>query len=125
MSWTRERDLLIAQTLMFVQSVTGKKPEAQARPETRIAFVPLDEIERVERPVEIIEATVDEAVHEIAPAPRPSPAPRSGMREEIMGRVAAFQAHQRLFSRERDEYFKSVLTKARASIESQSRPSRD
>jgi hypothetical protein len=121
MSWTRERDLLIAQTMTFVQSITGKKPGAEARAETRIEFAPLDEIERVERPVEII----NEVVNEVVSAPRPSPAPRSGLREEIQGRVAAFQAHQRLFNRERDEYFKSVLTKARASIESQPKAPRD
>ena len=28
MKWMRERDLLIAQTIAFVQSVTGKKPDA-------------------------------------------------------------------------------------------------
>jgi len=28
MKWMRERDLLIAQTMAFVQSVTGKMPEA-------------------------------------------------------------------------------------------------
>jgi hypothetical protein len=29
MKWMRERDLLIAQTMAFVQSVTGKPPEAE------------------------------------------------------------------------------------------------
>lgn len=104
MKWARERDLLIAQTMTFVQSITGKKPEAEAR----IEFVPAEEIERAERPVEI--------VHEAVPAMRPSPAPRSGLREEIQGRVAAFRAHQQLFDRERDAYFNAVLTKVRASI---------
>ena len=120
MSWTEERDLLIAQTMTFVQSITGRKPDAETRVEAR-KFAPLDEIERVERPVEI----VNEIVNAVVPASRPSPVPRSGVREEIQGRVAAFQAHQRLFNRERDEYFKSVLTKARASIESQPKAPRD
>jgi hypothetical protein len=120
MSWTKERDLLIAQTMTFVQSITGKKPGAEARAETRIEFAPLDEIGRVARPVEII----NEVVNEVVSVPRPLPA-RSGLREEIQGRVAAFQAHQRLFNRERDEYFKSVLTKARASIEGQPKAPRD
>ena len=31
MKWVVERDLLIAQTMAFVQSVTGKKPEAEAQ----------------------------------------------------------------------------------------------
>ena len=30
MKWMRERDLLIAQTMAFVQSVTGKKPDAES-----------------------------------------------------------------------------------------------
>ena len=29
MKWMRERDLLIAQTMAFVQSVTGKTPETE------------------------------------------------------------------------------------------------
>ena len=81
MNWAKERDLLIAQTMTFVQSITGKKPEAETRAETRIEFAPVDQIEKVERPVEIVQMA------------RPSTAPRGGMREEIQGRVAAFRAH--------------------------------
>ena len=106
MNWARERDLLIAQTMMFVQSVTGKKPEAEARAETRIDSTPVDEIEAAERPVEIV------------PTSRPSPVYRSEVREEIQGRVAAFRAHQQLFHRERDAYFNAVLAKLRAPAES-------
>jgi hypothetical protein len=36
--------------------------------------------------------------------------------------VAAFRAHQQLFDRERDAYFKSVLTRVRASTGSQPKP---
>jgi hypothetical protein len=108
MKWARERDLLIAQTMTFVQSITGKKPEAEARAETRIEFAPIDQIEHAERPVQII--------HEVVAVPRPQPAPEGGLREEIQGRVAAFRAHQRLFDRERDAYFNTVLTRVRASI---------
>jgi len=107
MNWAKERDLLIAQTMTFVQSITGKRPEIEARPETRIEFAAIDDIERVERPIEIVQATRP------PPAP-PLPASRIGMREEIQGRVAAFRAHQQLFDRERDAYFKSVLTRVRA-----------
>jgi len=68
MSWTRERDLLIAQTMTFVQSITGKKLEAEARAtETRIVVAPVDEIERADRPVEI----VDEWWHRGAPRRSP------------------------------------------------------
>jgi hypothetical protein len=110
MKWAKERDLLVAQTMTIVQSITGKKPEAETRAEARIEFTPVDEIEEVERPVDIIQAT------------RPSPVYRSELRDEIQGRVAAFRAHQQLFDRERDAYFKSVLTKVRAPIGSQPKP---
>jgi hypothetical protein len=103
MKWAEERDLLIAQTMTFVRSVTGKMPETEACSETQIVFAALDDIEKVERPIEIVQAA------------RPSPAHRSALREEIQGRVAAFRAHQQLFDRERDAYFNAVLTKARAS----------
>jgi hypothetical protein len=39
------------------------------------------------------------------------------VRKEIQGRVAAFQAHQQRFAREREAYFKSVLTKARSALD--------
>ena len=113
MKWARERDLLIAQTMTFVQSITGKKPETDARAETRIEFVPVEEIEKAERPVDI--------GREVVSPRRPSPVSRSGMREEIQGRVAAFRAHQQLFDRERDAYFNAVLTKVRASLGSRTK----
>ena len=106
MKWAKERDLLIAQTMTFVQSITGKTPEAEARPEARIEFAAVDDIERVERPVEIVQMR------------SPSSALRNELREEIQGRVAAFRAHQQLFNRERDAYCDKVLTSVRASIES-------
>jgi hypothetical protein len=116
MKWTKERDLFIAQTMAFVQSITRKEPEtetraaetwaAEARAEVRIEFTRIDEIEKVERPIEIVQMI------------RPLPIPRGDVREEIQGRVAAFRAHQQLFHREREAYFNSVLAKLRASTES-------
>lgn len=108
MNWVRERDLLIAQTMAFVQSVAGKKPEIETRPEARIELTPVEATEAVERPVEIA-----------APVVRPSPPLRSEIREEIQSRVAAFRAHQQVFEREREAYFNAVLAKARASTGNQ------
>jgi hypothetical protein len=99
MKWKKDRDLLIAQTLAFVQSVTGKATES----ESRLELIPSDEPARSEPP----------AHHPAAPA-RPTSAPSTDFREEIRRRVAAFRAHQELFNRDRDEYFKSVLAKARS-----------
>ena len=114
MTWTKERDLLIAQTLAFVQSVAGngKRSEFATRAESRteftlVKFAEVSEIDKNrERPVEIV------------PVARPQPLSRSGVREEIQGRVAAFRAHQQLFDRDRDAYFNSVLARLRASTPS-------
>src|SRR4030095_8446274 len=39
MKWMRERDLLIAQTMAFVQSVTGKAPEAEKTVTASVALL--------------------------------------------------------------------------------------
>jgi Cu/Ag efflux pump CusA len=110
MKWVMERDLLIAQTMAFVESVAGKKkPEADVRTETRSSSV--IEFEHLESPVEA----------EVTP-PKP-PVARSVIREEIEGRVAAFRAHQQRFDRERDKHFNSVLTGIRSAITDPSRTS--
>src|ERR1700678_2218654 len=108
MKWIKERDLLIAQTMAFVQSVAGKKATAEAREvarevriePTRVESAQRDEIAQVERlsetvPIKTqrIEALKIEAVQ----TTRPSPVRVSDVRQEIRGRVAAFRAHQELF----------------------------
>ena len=50
MKWKRDRDLLIAQTMAFVQSVAGKTAEAEGRVES----IPPDEPSEVERPAETV-----------------------------------------------------------------------
>jgi hypothetical protein len=125
MKWIKERDLFIAQTMAFVQSVTGKKPAAEAREAPRdVLFqspqvqsslaqsAPVDEIAAEARRVEISKAETLKI--EAAQITRSSPA-LSDVRQEIHGRVAAFRAHQELFHRERDEYYNSMLTRVRAS----------
>jgi hypothetical protein len=103
MKWKKERDLLIAQTMAFVQSVTGKATEAEGR----VPSIPLDEPTEVEQPIDTVAVAIA----------RPSPARHSEFREEIRGRVAAFRAHQELFLRDRDEYCNSILAKVRAAAE--------
>ena len=113
MKWMKERDLLIAQTKAFVQTVTGKIAAADARDQLRQVLVEptaTDEIAEIKRPVE-------SKPIETVQITRPSPARLGDFREEIRGRVAAFRAHQELFRRERNEYFNSVLTRLRASTD--------
>jgi len=105
MKWVRERDLLIAQTLAFVQSVTGEKPEAEVpEAEVQAESAPVAKFEQLDPPVEA------------AAIPRKSPVARTALREEIENRVAAFRAHQQRFDRERDKHFNSVLSGIRAAI---------
>ena len=102
MKWKMERDLLIAETMAFVQSVTAKRTDAEDRPE----LVPLDQPVEVARPGYVVSVV------------RPTPPARThDMREEIRGRVAAFRAHQELFRRDRDKYCESVLARVRAATQ--------
>ncbi|WFU76145.1 hypothetical protein [Bradyrhizobium sp. CB2312] len=117
MKWIRERDALIAQTLAFVQSVTGKKDEFHPPERPPVAF---------EMPPEIatIQAVADEAEPPAAsPPPEPPrilqvPPPRMGgdFRTEMQARIANFRKHQERFEREREEYCAATLTKLRAAI---------
>jgi hypothetical protein len=130
MKWIKERDLFIAQTMAFVQSVTGKKPAAEARvaprdvlfqsPQVQSSLAQsaaLDEIaaEPAETfKTEAVQAQAGTLKIETAQSTLSSLA-ISDVRQEIRGRVAAFRAHQELFHRERDAYYNSVLTRVRAS----------
>ena len=132
MGWKQERDSLIAQTLAFVQSVTGKKDEA-SRP--RRVAVDLDQLAaslepfapppiepaRTAQPVRpIIEAAVPvEPVKAVEPPPRAPtrrPIVQSEMQDEIRSRIASFRAHQERFNREREEYFSATLARLKAAM---------
>ena len=47
MKWMRERDLLIAQTMAFVQSVTGKTPEAEKMVTASVALLSVETSETI------------------------------------------------------------------------------
>jgi hypothetical protein len=126
MSWKKERDLLIAQTMSFVQSVTGKKPDvglAEAAP----GIAPTREANPA--PVSAVEILAAEI---IAPPQAGSQVnsriPRSNVsndiRSEMQARVANFRAHQQRFHREREEYCSATLTKLRAAIANAPTPGR-
>jgi hypothetical protein len=142
MKWVKERDLLIAQTMAFVQSVTGKRPDFTASPIAREAApienlppLPTPATASAEAPVIDLTAPTDLTPKDLAPkdlAPKdltqtelPPTAilapiralPQNDVRKEIQSRVAAFQAHQHRFQREREDYFKAVLSKVRSAIE--------
>jgi hypothetical protein len=108
MNWSTERDALIAETMAFVQSVTGKQPEGAAETASvgpvSVATAPIDSPDSG--------STELEQTGELPPVPV-TVLPRSEIRKEVQIRIAAFQAHQHRFQREREAYFNSVLTNAR------------
>jgi hypothetical protein len=136
MEWVRERDLLIAQTLAFVQSVSGKQSDAGLglKPRTESALV--DAIRSVAPPDNVqisnaqasntqasnvqisnVQVSIEALSIQVA---RPSIS--SDFRNEIRTRVASFRAHQERFNREREEYCRATLAKARAGIGDASAP---
>ena len=124
MKWVQERDELIAQTKAFVQSVTGRRPQLAAEP-LRVEPVGTENPVFTAHPAQAEPAVVFESIEQVertlvSPSLELPPArvlPQSDVRKEIQNRVAAFQAHQHRFHREREAYFKSVLTKVRLAIE--------
>jgi hypothetical protein len=117
MKWKRERDLLVAQTLAFVQSVAGKKDGAKAdaanaelRSDVETALI--DAI-RITAPPDTSHASTT------FQAPRNlgiSRAVPGEFRAEMQARVANFRAHQERFHRDRDEYYSATFAKLRAAI---------
>lgn len=99
MKWIRERDALIAQTLAFVQSVSGRKDDVR-QPDTAAA-------------APVLAAQI---VSVQPPQPAPPPRVAGDFRSEMQARIANFRKHQERFEREREEYCTATLTKLRAAI---------
>jgi hypothetical protein len=131
MGWKQERDLLIAQTLAFVQSVTGKTSDAgaSAAAELRVQAAPPVEaspaaVSEIAAPVftatEMLAAEIIAPPKDIQPTQVSLKLPRAtvsnDIRSEIQARVANFRAHQERFHREREEYFSATLRDVRASL---------
>ena len=136
MEWVKERDLLIAQTMAFVQSVNDRKLgarrlDAKRWAESRIEAAPIDATKPIDaiKPIEAIKI-VEQPPANIpfnVPAARPSvpagrPSVSGDVRAEIQNRVASFRAHQQRFHRERDEYCSATLAKMRVLVGDDSAP---
>ena len=124
MKWMRERDLLIAQTMAFVQSVSGKEPDAEqmaVRPEVPQPFeAPKSILAAAPMPdVEALLADTSVAAGPSRPAAIARFAPRGDFQSEqseIKARVANFRAHQERFKRERDAYCSATMAKVHAAL---------
>ena len=150
MKWMKERDLLIAQTMAFVQSVTGKTPEAEKTVAektvtTSVALLSVETSETI-RAATLLPA-IESLLAETPPAAqapkdvppeasmempreisRPAPLARLDLREdfqsEIRARVANFRAHQERFNREREAYCSATMAKVHASLKEGEQPPR-
>jgi hypothetical protein len=145
MKWMKERDLLIAQTMAFVQSVTGKTPEAEktvsapvsplsveayetARPATALYDTALSDIASLlaktppaaQAPAAAQAPTLEVFVETPRAIPSPVPVARPDLREdfqsEIKARIASFRAHQERFNREREAYCTATMAKVHAAL---------
>jgi hypothetical protein len=140
MKWMRERDLLIAQTMAFVQSVTGKKPDAELSSpatETTVRAAVATTVVNVEA-VLAEPPHVPVAVPPKLPETKPSqttpsqtnpfqvasPDLPADFQSEIRARVASFRAHQERFTREREEYCRATMAKVRATLSDGTEPPR-
>jgi hypothetical protein len=103
-TWKEERDLLIAQSKTFVQSVAGKTGDADHSFETRLPPASAVRPSTAERPANGLPA-------------RLTPLGHHDLRDEIRRRVAAFRDRQQAFNRERNEYCNAMMAKARAASE--------
>ena len=150
MKWMRERDLLIAQTMAFVQSVTGKPPEAEKTPQAEKTVTTSFAVHSVTSSETIsAAAALPESETVLAEKPPATQAPRSreasreemprelstsaslarlGLREdfqsEIRARVANFRAHQERFTREREAYCSATMAKVHAALREGEQPTR-
>jgi hypothetical protein len=145
MKWMRERDLLIAQTMAFVQSVTGKPPEAEktvtasvalfsveASETTRavaalpdIEYLPAETPPATQAPTDVSREVLRETPREISrPAPLARPDLREDFQSEIRARVANFRAHQERFNREREAFCSATMAKVHAALKESEQPTR-
>ena len=143
MKWMRERDLLIAQTMEFVQSVTGKTPEAEKTVTTSVALLSIEtsEIARTAAGFSDIKSLLaetppaaqaprEEVSREEMPREISKPAPlghldlQEDFQSEIRARVANFRAHQERFNREREAYCSATMAKVHASLREGEQPPR-
>jgi len=114
MSWKKDRDSLIAQTMAFVQSVTGRREDLRPDLKPVLPQVEVDVRAELATALEIVDAA--EPPPATVPVSRPRQVVLTDIQKEIRDRVASFRAHQQRFNREREEYFSTTIAKLKASM---------
>ncbi len=153
MKWMKERDLLIAQTMAFVQSVTGKTPEAEKTVSASVSLLSVEAYESTRPATALSDAALSDIASLLAKTPPAAQAPaaaqaptlevsvetpraipspvgvvrpdlREDFQSEIRARVANFRAHQERFNREREAYCSATMAKVHASLREGEPPTR-
>jgi len=114
MSWKKDRDSLIAQTMAFVQSVTGRREELRPELKQVLPAVEIDVRAELATALEIVDAA--EPPPMTVPTSQPRQVVLTDIQKEIRDRVASFRAHQQRFNKEREEYFSATIAKLKASM---------
>jgi len=114
MSWKKDRDSLIAQTMAFVQSVAGRREELRPELKQVLPAVEIDVRAELATALEIVDAA--EPPPMTVPTSRPRQVVLTDIQKEIRDRVASFRAHQQRFNKEREEYFSATIAKLKASM---------
>lgn len=122
MKWMQERDGLIAQTLAFVQSVTGRNDDlggVERPPAPPLSQPARETLAAIENALETRQLASRAPVQSTPPHQMDPPPPRlSGeFAAEVRDRIEDFRRHQERFRREREEYFSSTLAKVRDAIQ--------
>lgn len=121
MKWMRERDALIAQTMAFVQSVTGRTGDfrhAEQSPAAPGSEPVLGTLAALEYALETRQSASDASIQSTPPRDIDPPPPKlaAEVAAEVRDRIEGFRKHQERFRREREEYFTSTLAKVRDAI---------
>jgi hypothetical protein len=117
--------------MAFVQSVTGKKPDAgllspaseTARAPVATTLVNVEAVLAAPAPIPVaVPPKLAETKPTQATPAQPKPLQIAGLdlpadfQSEIRARVASFRAHQARFTREREEYCRVTMAKVRATL---------
>ncbi len=114
MSWKKDRDSLIAQTMAFVQSVAGRREDLRSDLKQVLPPVEVDVRAELATALEIVDAAEPPPV--TVPVSQPRQVVLTYIQREIRDRVASFRAHQQRFNKEREEYFSATIAKLKASM---------
>jgi hypothetical protein len=115
-NWKTDRDAFVSETMAFVEAVRSQRSisiEGVVTPKQ----LPVGMPQHFQQPVPTVSGPSQVVSDETAEQPRLEPMKWGGSaREEIRQRIATFKAHQQRFTREREDYALSTLSRVQGGI---------